>query len=223
MSAVLIVGANGKLGKEITRRLSANYYTIGTSRGSQTDCEQTIFVKDLFQETENIVRVVKEILAQKELRLQMIIYVAGFGYNEKKLTSYIQKEMYQVNCYATQQIAKEFSTTKFVYISSCAVLGITGTRLLETYSLTKRKAEASLKEICCNLTLVRPTIVSDTDFMKTADLPPIPMKGFMNSTEVAQYIVDNLDQKMILPGWQAKALHIFHRISPKLAQKFLKT
>lgn len=219
----LIVGANGVLGSELSRQLAHDYYTIGTSRKGATSCSQTIYVKDLSAEScDDICKQVKEISLKLNKSVDIVIYNAGFGYSEEQLTEDIVREMFQVNVYGAKYIATEFPATKFVYVSSCAVLGTTGTEGLETYSNTKRKAEHLLRTICKNLSVVRPTIVGDTEFAKRAKIKTFSSKGFMNASEVAKYVVFNLHKECIKPGWQAKILHIFQRISPKLAQSFLK-
>lgn len=219
----LIIGANGNLGKEFSRKISKDYFTIGTSRGQPTNCEKTICTPNLFLEVDNICNAVRCTSAAMNLPVLLIIYVAGFGYEEKLVTDDIRTEMFHVNVYVATAIANKFSDAKFVYISSCAVLGTTGTKNLETYADTKRTAERWLKKVVCsNLILVRPTKIAGTDFIKRANMKEVSTKGFWDYHQVVDYILSHLHQDVIYPGWQAHMIHVLHEIYPPLAQLFLK-
>lgn len=220
MKGAVIIGSTGLIGQEISRLLSKEYFTIGTSRNGNSICDYTISIEDLsLQSCEYVVQQINI----KEVHVDLIIYIPGLGYNESLITPNVIREMELLNINAPVYLAMAFQNVKFVYFSSCAVLGTTGTLGLETYSATKRLAEYKLNNICSRLVIVRPSVIPDTPFIEKSHITLTNSKGFMKSKSVAQYVVSNLKtQKLILPGFHSKMLHILNNINPHLSQKFLK-
>lgn len=199
---VLIVGANGKLGRALAEQFSEEYLVIGTTRRGKVieECDKTIFTSDLFEDKGRIVIEATDISRFLGIPIKMVIYVAGFGYNENLITPEIKKEMYKVNVFTAQCIAQAFCDVKFIYTSSCAVYGIKETKGLKTYAETKRAAEKTLKNILPDLVILRPSTIPDTDFAKRAQLKEFSSIGFPNSEEVAKYVLEHLNEDLILPG-----------------------
>lgn len=217
----IIIGATGTMGEEFSRLLSKSYNTIGTTRISNyvTLCHKTIYVPDLSFSSCNII--IKEI-KKSYTNIDLIIYNAGFAYNEDFITNKIKKEILEVNTSSVITLCKNFPEAKFVYMSSCATLGTNGTKNLETYVLSKRLSENFLKHYCKDLVLVRPSIIPDTRFFERAKIQTNSKKGFMNAKLVAQYVIKNLNKRTVFPGWQSKVLNFMNILSPRIAQKFLK-
>lgn len=219
--AALIVGANGKVGKALTELLKAdNYYVIGTTRQecwNSKELDKLIYTPAFNSRT--IIRRITSL--DKEVYVDIIFYVAGYAYVEDKLTEVQKKEMYKVNVYEAINLAKAFTNTKFVYYSTTAVLGTTGTRRLKTYAEYKRMAERELKGICRHLTIVRPWYIPDTDFYRKAGMEVNGIKNELNSYEVAKKVMENIDKGLILPGRNAKLIHIINKLSHSMAQKIL--
>lgn len=225
--AVLIVGANGDLGSAVIAELKcAGYTTIGTTRqDKETTADFTIYAPDLcLSSNDKIKYELDQLLSDRELILTTIVEMAGLGWQDNQMTEEKKKEMVTVNVDMPVYWSDAKPDAHHILFSSCAVYGVKGTQGLTFYADTKRNVESVMSQKCKHLTIVRPTLV-DTKFAERAGLSDFNTKGFPSAKEVAGIVVKKAvksDKKLILPGYQAKMLHLFNCVSPQLAQKFLK-
>lgn len=224
----LIIGANGVLGSALIHELNQiGYITVGTTRqfGKTTIADYTLYASDLSQSSNEWLEFqLNNLLSDNGLNLAIIIELAGFGCADENLTPKRMKEMMAVNVFMPIYWAKAKQDVQHILFSSCAVYGTEGTKGLHFYSSTKRTVEKQMSRVCNHLSIVRPTIVA-TNFAERAGLPAFPTRGFPSAEQVARIVVKEAvvqNKTIVLPGLQAKLLHNFNFLSPRLAQFFLK-
>lgn len=238
-SAVLILGANGKLGKAIADFYNAiGFKTIGSTRNASAELNTHYTITTpYFDEAgcESLTDQLYEILSEHHLHLHCIYLVAGLGVHDDKITNSKYTEMWDVNVNMPAWWCENVPNVPYVLFSSGAVYGTQGTVPLTKYAHTKREAEKQCIKTGAHLFIVRLAQVR-TQFLERANIesnysPFISISAETAARRIIMSVEKHLRAQesfhhsnnvhLILIGWATKLLHIMHAISPSMAQKFL--
>lgn len=226
MKKALVVGATGPVGKAFSAKLrKEGYYVVGTGRiGRTMEAEQEILVKDLSEQS-------CQKIIQEAGNCELVVWVAGNCYKDDKEDKIIRQTINQVNWVAPCYLADKMKEIQnFIYISDAIVFS--NTIRLRSYALSKQLAEKALKEILKNrLTIVNPSTIAGTRFMQKAGLVPDTktvemilkivhtLAGTWKPEKLAEYVIDNMGEERILPGWVSRCLYKLKNTNPKLLHK----